>query len=69
MNQAKPFCISKNEVWEAYQRVKANNGAAGVDDESIEDFERKEKDNLYKVWNRMSSGSFLKNEEFGLGRG
>jgi RNA-directed DNA polymerase len=59
MSEAKPFCISKNEVWEAYQRVKANKGAAGVDDESIEDFERKLKDNLYKIWNRMSSGSYL----------
>jgi len=59
MSQAKPFCISKNEVWEAYQRVKANKGAAGVDDETIEDFERNVKDNLYKVWNRMSSGSYL----------
>ena len=59
MSQAKPFCISKNEVWEAYQRVKANKGAAGVDDESIEDFEKNVKDNLYKVWNRMSSGSYL----------
>jgi RNA-directed DNA polymerase len=59
MSQAKPFCISKNEVWEAYQRVKANKGAAGVDDESIEDLERNLKDNLYKIWNRMSSGSYL----------
>jgi hypothetical protein len=59
MSEAKPFCISKNEVWEAYQRVKANKGAAGVDDESIEDFEGNVKDNLYKVWNRMSSGSYL----------
>jgi RNA-directed DNA polymerase len=59
MSQAKPFCISKNEVWEAYQRVKANKGAAGVDDESIEDFERNLKDNLYKIWNRMSSGSYF----------
>ena len=59
MSEAKPFCISKKEVWEAYQRVKANKGAAGVDDESIEDFERKLKDNLYKIWNRMSSGSYL----------
>jgi hypothetical protein len=38
MNEAKPFCISKKEVWEAYKRVKANKGAAGVDDQSIEDF-------------------------------
>jgi RNA-directed DNA polymerase len=59
MSEAKPFCISKNEVWDAYKRVKANKGAAGVDDESIEDFERNLKDNLYKLWNRMSSGSYF----------
>ena len=41
MNEAKPFCISKKEVWEAYKRVKANKGAAGVDDQSIEDFEKR----------------------------
>ncbi len=41
MSEAKPFCISKKEVWEAYKRVKANKGAAGVDDQSIEDFEKK----------------------------
>jgi RNA-directed DNA polymerase len=39
MNEAKPFCISKKEVWEAYKRVKENKGAAGVDDQTIEDFE------------------------------
>ena len=55
MSEAKSFCISKNEVWEAYKRVKMNKGAAGVDDESIEDFERNLKDNLYKIWNRMSA--------------
>ena len=44
---------------EAWERVKANKGAAGIDEESIEDFERKLKDNLYRVWNRMSSGSYL----------
>jgi RNA-directed DNA polymerase len=59
MSEAKPFCISKSEVWDAYKRVKANKGAAGVDDESIEDFERNLKDNLYKLWNRMSSGSYF----------
>ncbi len=57
--KAKPFCISKKEVWEAYQRVKANKGAAGTDGQSIEDFERKLKKNLYKVWNRMASGSYF----------
>lgn len=59
MNEAKPFCISKNEVWEAYKRVKVNKGAAGVDDQSIEDFERKLKSNLYRIWNRMASGSYF----------
>src|SRR5258708_34741547 len=59
MNKAKPFCISKQEVWEAYQRVKANKGAAGVDDQSITDFEKRRKQNLYKIWNRMSSGSYF----------
>ena len=46
MNEAKPFCISKKEVWEAYKRVKVNKGAAGVDDQSIEDFEKNRKKNL-----------------------
>jgi RNA-directed DNA polymerase len=59
MNEAKPFCITKKEVWEAYKRVKENKGAAGVDDQSIEDFEKRLKKNLYKIWNRMSSGSYF----------
>src|SRR6266851_567896 len=59
MSEAKPFCISKWEVWEAYKRVKANQGAAGVDEQSIADFERNLKGNLYKIWNRMSSGSYF----------
>ena len=59
MSEAKPFCISKWEVWEAYKRVKANEGAAGVDEQSIEDFEKGLKKNLYKIWNRMSSGSYF----------
>ena len=57
--QAKPFGISKRMVWEAYKRVKANKGAAGVDSESIEEFEQHLQDNLYKLWNRMSSGSYF----------
>ena len=52
MSEAKPFCISKWEVWKAYKRVKANQGAAGVDEQSIADFEKKLKGNLYKIWNR-----------------
>ncbi len=59
MKEAKPFLISKREVWEAYQRVKANKGAAGVDEQSIAGFERDLKGNLYKLWNRMSSGSYF----------
>jgi RNA-directed DNA polymerase len=57
--QSKPFCISKHAVLEAWRRVKANQGAAGVDEESIGDFERRLKDNLYRLWNRMSSGSYM----------
>ena len=59
MNKAKPFCIAKREVWEAYKQVKANRGAAGVDGQSIEDFERDLSNNLYRIWNRMSSGSYV----------
>jgi RNA-directed DNA polymerase len=59
MGEAKPFCISKQEVWEAYKRVKANRGAEGVDEQSIADFEKRLKPNLYKIWNRMSSGSYF----------
>lgn len=59
MNTTKSFDISKQVVWEAYKKVKTNKGAAGVDDESIEDFEKNLKDNLYKIWNRMSSGSYV----------
>jgi group II intron reverse transcriptase/maturase len=59
VDKAKPFCISKWEVWEAYKRVKANQGAAGVDGQSIAEFEEELKDNLFKIWNRMSSGSYF----------
>ncbi len=59
MNRAKPFSISKWEVWESYKRVKANKGAAGVDGQSIAEFEEDLKDNLFKNWNRMSSGSYF----------
>ena len=59
MEKTKSFEISKQVVWKAYQRVKANKRAAGIDKESIMDFEQKLKDNLYKLWNRMSSGSYF----------
>jgi RNA-directed DNA polymerase len=55
----KPFDISKQLVWEAYRRVAANKGAAGVDGQSVEDFEKDLKNNLYKIWNRMSSGAYF----------
>ena len=59
MRRAKSFEISKKVVWEAWKRVKANHGAAGVDEESIADFEKDLKNNLYKIWNRMSSGCYF----------
>jgi RNA-directed DNA polymerase len=59
VDKAKPFCIAKREVWEAYKKVKANQGAAGVDGQSIAEFEEDLKDNLFKIWNRMSSGSYF----------
>jgi retron-type reverse transcriptase len=59
MDEAKPFLIPKREVWEAFKRVKANQGAAGADGQSIEDFEANLSGNLYKLWNRMSSGSYF----------
>jgi RNA-directed DNA polymerase len=55
----KPFEIPKQEVWDAWLKVKANGGAPGADGQSIEDFEADLKNNLYKVWNRMSSGSYF----------
>ena len=59
MSATKPFNISKHQIMEAFKAVKANAGAAGVDEQSIEEFERDLKGNLYKVWNRMSSGSYF----------
>lgn len=59
MPKAKPYSIPKQLVWDAYQRVKANRGAAGVDGESLAAFEHDLKGNLYKVWNRMSSGAYF----------
>jgi group II intron reverse transcriptase/maturase len=58
-SRPKPNEISKEVVWQAFRKVKANHGAAGVDGESIEEFEKDLKGNLYKLWNRMSSGSYL----------
>ena len=56
---AKPYVIAKRAVWEAYQQVKANQGAAGIDEETIAMFEQNQSKNLYKLWNRMSSGSYF----------
>jgi hypothetical protein len=55
----KSFDVSKRSVWEAWAKVKANRGAPGVDGASIEVFEQDLKDNLYKIWNRMSSGTYF----------
>jgi RNA-directed DNA polymerase len=55
----KPFAISKRAVWEAYERVKANKGAPGVDGCTVEEFEKDLKNNLYKIWNRLSSGTYF----------
>jgi retron-type reverse transcriptase len=55
----KPYDIPKTLIWEAWLHVKANQGAAGIDAETIERFEKKLGDNLYKLWNRMSSGSYV----------
>ena len=55
----KPFDITKWEVWEAYRQVKANRGAPGVDGVTLEEFDKDLKNNLYKIWNRMSSGSYF----------
>jgi group II intron reverse transcriptase/maturase len=58
LNQAKPFSITKRQVWEAYKRVKANRGGAGVDGQTLLEFEEDLENNLYKLWNRLSSGSY-----------
>ena len=59
MVEAKPFGISKRAVWEAYRRVKENRGAAGVDHQSLGDFGAGLSNNLYKLWNRLASGSYF----------
>src|SRR5246127_3641341 len=55
----KSFAIPKLMVWEAWRQVKANKGAPGVDGQDLDEFEADLRDNLYKIWNRMSSGSYL----------
>ena len=59
LENTKAFNISKQLVMQAYKFVKANAGAAGVDQQSLDDFDRNLKDNLYKIWNRMSSGCYF----------
>ena len=59
MDTVKPFTISKHLVMDAFKAVKANAGSAGVDHQSIADFEVNLQDNLYKIWNRMSSGTYF----------
>ena len=59
LSAGKPFEISKREVWEAYQQVLANKGAPGIDGQSLDGFKVDLKGNLYKIWNRMSSGSYF----------
>jgi group II intron reverse transcriptase/maturase len=59
LNIAKPYDIPKRLVWDAWKKVKANKGVAGVDDESIAEFENNLRSGLYKIWNRMSSGSYM----------
>src|SRR3954471_24562754 len=58
-SSGKAFDIPKTLVWEAYLKVRANKGAAGVDRQSLADFAQDEKKNLYKIWNRMSSGTYF----------
>ncbi len=57
--QAKQFLISKWDVFAAYEKVKANRGGAGIDGVTIEIFEKDLKKNLYKIWNRLSSGTYF----------
>ena len=59
MKDGKPFNIPKQAVWTAYKKVKANQGSAGIDSQTLTDFEKYLKNKLYKIWNRMSSGSYF----------
>ena len=58
-SSGKSFDISKSEVWDAWIKVKENQGASGVDGQSLEAFEKNLKNNLYRIWNRMSSGTYF----------
>lgn len=59
MEQTKSYNIPKSLIYEGYKRVKANKGSAGIDEQSFKDFEEALENNLYKLWNRMSSGSYF----------
>ena len=59
MAKTKPFCIPKQSIWRAYKQVKVNRGAAGIDEQTIIQFEEDLENNLYQLWNRMSSGSYF----------
>jgi hypothetical protein len=59
MSKAESFNISKTLVFEAYKAVKANRGSAGVDEISLNEFDKNLKNNLYKIWNRMTSGTYF----------
>lgn len=59
MSSSKPFTIPKDSVVKAFKAMKSNAGAAGIDKQSINDFEKDLKGNLYKIWNRMSSGTYF----------
>lgn len=66
MKERKTFEITQHQVLVAYKRVKANQGAAGVDGIESEAFEKRLKDNLYRIWNRMVSGSYMPNTVRGV---
>ena len=59
MKETKPFIISRKVIWEAYQSVKANKGASGVDRVDLKEFAKDLKQNLYRIWNQMSSRSYM----------
>src|SRR5215211_2471442 len=59
MSGTKPFSISKHSVYEAYLKVKSNRGSGGVDGISLNEFDKDNKNHLYKLWNKMSSGSYM----------
>ena len=59
VTSTKSLVIAKRAVWEAYQQVKANRGSTGIDEETIAMFDQNLSRNLYKLWNRMSSGSYF----------